>query len=104
MRVLETAGLEALCEAPRATNGERRRVSLALIGAVEVGDHLLVYLDSAVRRLEASEATQITDALAAVANAAAGEPFEHLIQDLVDREPELPPHLQAARRSSDYGA
>ena len=46
------------------------------------------------RRLDALEAQQIGDALRAVAAAAAGEPFEHLLADLIDREPKLPPHLR----------
>ena len=58
------------------------------------GDWLLVHVDVAVRALDAGEAQQIGDALQAVAAAAAGEPFEHLIADLVDREPELPAHLR----------
>ena len=59
------------------------------------GDWLLVHVDVAVRALAPAEARQIGDALQAVAAAAAGEPFEHLLADLVDREPELPPHLRA---------
>ena len=58
------------------------------------GDWLLVHVDVAVRALDAEEAQQIGDALQAVAAAAAGEPFEHLIADLVDRVPELPAHLK----------
>jgi hydrogenase expression/formation protein HypC len=58
------------------------------------GDWLLVHVDVAVRALDDDEAQQIGDALQAVAAAAAGEPFEHLIADLVDREPELPEHLK----------
>ena len=59
-----------------------------------VGDWLLVHVDVAVKALEAAEAGAIADALAAVTAAAAGEPFEHLLGDLADREPELPPHLR----------
>jgi hydrogenase expression/formation protein HypC len=58
------------------------------------GDWLLVHVDVAVRALDADEAQQIGDALEAVAAAAAGAPFEHLIADLIDREPELPAHLK----------
>ena len=59
-----------------------------------VDDWLLVHVDVAIRTLDPVEARQIGDALHAVAAAAAGEPFEHLLADLIDREPELPPHLR----------
>ena len=58
------------------------------------GDWLLVHIDVAIRALDTVEAQQIGDALRAVAAAAAGEPFEHLLADLIDREPQLPPHLR----------
>ncbi len=101
MRIVETDGLNAICapfsnaSAAVATAGPRERVTLALIGPAAVGDHVLVYLGSAVRQLDAAEAADIAGALQAVRNAAAGEAFEHLIKDLIDREPELPPHLRA---------
>ncbi len=60
------------------------------------GDWLLVHVDIAIRALEALEARQIADALLAVSAAAAGEPFEHLLADLIDREPQLPEHLRPA--------
>lgn len=78
-------------------------VSLALIGPVEVGQHVLVYLGSAIRVLSAEEAQQIANALLAVDHAAKGESFDHLIADLIDREPQLPPHLQAAHAAKQKG-
>lgn len=60
-----------------------------------VGDWLLIHVDTAIRSLDAQEARQIADALDAVGAASRGDPFEHLLADLIDREPELPPHLQA---------
>lgn len=59
-----------------------------------VNDWLLVHVDVAIRALEPTEAQQIGDALRAVEAAAAGQPFEHLLADLIEREPELPPHLR----------
>jgi hydrogenase expression/formation protein HypC len=53
----------------------------------------MVHVDQAVARLSADEARLIRDALAGAAAAAAGEPWEHLFADLVDREPTLPDHL-----------
>ena len=58
------------------------------------GDWLLVHVDVAIRALAQTEAKQIGDALKAVSAAAAGQPFEHLLADLIEREPELPPHLR----------
>lgn len=76
-------------------NGDAiRRIDTLLLGDVVAGEWVLVHVASAVRRLEAPEARAIRDALLAVQRAAAGEPFEHLIADLVDREPQLPPHLR----------
>ncbi len=93
MRVVSTDGLSAQC----AIQGRTETVSLALTGPLEPDTDVLVYLGSAVRILEPGEAQQIADALKAVAAAAAGEPFDHLIADLVDREPELPAHLQTKK-------
>jgi hydrogenase expression/formation protein HypC len=59
-----------------------------------VGAQVLVHIDSAVRVLDAAEAGQIDDALDGVAAALAGQSFEHLFADLIDREPELPAFLR----------
>ncbi len=91
MRVVSVDGLSAVCVA----EGRRERLSLALVGPVSVGDHVLAFMGSAVRTLDAQEAAQIGDALKAVAAAADGQPFEHLIADLAAREPQLPEHLRA---------
>lgn len=91
MQVITAKEHVALCQ-----HGNKvEEVSLALIGDVAEGQDVLVYLGSAVRVLERQEARQIGDALEALNRAANGEDFEHLIADLVDREPQLPPHLQA---------
>ncbi|MEL7030523.1 MAG: HypC/HybG/HupF family hydrogenase formation chaperone [Pseudomonadota bacterium] len=93
MRITEVDGLAAICEA-----GERREeVTLALIGPVPVGRHVLVYLGSAIRTLSETEAEQISNAIEAVDAAATGRPFDHLLEDLIDREPELPEHLREDR-------
>ncbi len=90
MTVRESNGHAALCE----RRGEVRPVSMLLIGPVPVGTQVLVHVDSAVRVLDAAEARQIDDALDGVAAALAGQPFEHLFADLIDREPELPAFLR----------
>jgi hydrogenase expression/formation protein HypC len=60
----------------------------------QAGDWLLVHVNVAIRALDTGEAGQISDALLAVTRAAAGETFEHLLADLIDREPQLPAHLR----------
>lgn len=94
MQVVEAREGVAIC----AVDGERREVSTLLItdGPIAAGDWLLCHLGNAFRRLDEEEAGLIRDALGAVMAAADGQPFEHLIADLVDREPELPPHLRPA--------
>ncbi|MEL7043618.1 MAG: HypC/HybG/HupF family hydrogenase formation chaperone [Pseudomonadota bacterium] len=78
---------------------EGRRVTALIDTALldrtpEPGSWLLTHIDIAIRSLDEDEANQIADALEALQRAARGEDFEHLISDLVDREPQLPPHLQ----------
>ena len=96
MQVVEANGLMATCEGAGRSEG----VNLALIGEVPVGTHVLVYLGSAVRVLTPQEAAEIDGAIEAIGAAAEGRDFEHLIQDLVDREPELPEHLRAREDDS----
>lgn len=90
MTVISAEGATALC----ARRGEHRSVSIALIGSVAPGEQVLVFIDSAVRKLDAEEARLIDDALDGVAAALQGQPFDHLFADLIGREPQLPAHLQ----------
>ena len=70
-------------------------VQTALLDAPPApGSWLLAHIDTAIRPLEAEEAQLIADALEAVSRAARGDKFEHLLGDLIDREPQLPAHLQ----------
>jgi hydrogenase expression/formation protein HypC len=57
--------------------GETRRVTTALIGAVRVGDWVLVFKDAAVERLDATRAAEVDAALDLVAAALAGSPAAH---------------------------
>lgn len=90
MTIVETNGVSALCE----RRGERRRVSVLLLDQPSVGAQVLVFIDNAVRLLDAEEARQIDNALDGLAAACNGEDFDHLFADLIDREPELPEHLR----------
>lgn len=89
MVVVEGDDMQALVE----RRGERRRVSMLLVGEQPVGSIVLVHIDSAVRVLDAAEAKLIDDGLDGVEAALEGKPFEHLFADLVDREPQLPDFL-----------
>jgi len=90
MRVISTDGMTASC----AYADRVETVSLALIGAVAPDDYVLVHLGTAFRQLSADEARQIEDPVEAVEAAANGKAFDHLLRDLIDLEPQLPPHLQ----------
>jgi hydrogenase expression/formation protein HypC len=90
MRVLESDGFTALVEGC----GVQRRVSLLLVGEQPPGTALLVHQETALRVLPESEVPLIERALQAAEAAERGEPWEHLLADLIDRTPELPPHLK----------
>lgn len=92
MTIIETNGMSALCE----RRGERRQVSVLLIDRPPVGAQVLVFIDNAIRLLDAEEARQIDNALDGLTAACNGEDFDHLFADLIDREPELPEHLRQA--------
>ena len=99
---VEAPGL-ALCT-PRNQPTALRRVNTALLDAPpSAGDWLLAHVDIAIRALDAEEARLIDDALAAVTAAADGAPFDHLIADLVDREPQLPEHLRIPEDALKHG-
>jgi hydrogenase expression/formation protein HypC len=91
MHVLEQDGTTALC----ARGDERRRVSIALLEAVEVGTHVLVHGDAALRVLGADEAALVEDAIQCLEAVRDGRSIEGFFADLDGREPELPPHLRA---------
>lgn len=93
MVVVEGDEFTALC----VRGEEHRRVSTMLVGALPVGTRVLVHIDTAVRVLDAAEAVLIEDALQGLAAAMAGERFDHLFADLVDREPQLPDFLRDDR-------
>ncbi|ACB94796.1 HypC/HybG/HupF family hydrogenase formation chaperone [Beijerinckia indica] len=99
MRIVSLAGETALCVA----EGREEQVDLALLSEAKVGEDVLVFLGLARRVLDPEEAAQIRAALGALAalSPASGEATVDLLQDgfadLMDREPQLPPHLEAAR-------
>jgi len=91
MQVIESLPGRALCRGL----GEQREVDTLLVGDAPPGSWLLVFLDSARERLTEEQAARISEALTALELAMRGETdLDHLFADLIDREPELPAHLQ----------
>lgn len=90
MQVIEHDDVTALC----ARREELRRVSLALVGAVDIGAYVLVHVETAIRIIDAREAALVDDALSCVEAVSEGRPIDEFFADLIGREPELPPHLR----------
>ncbi|MCA0973121.1 HypC/HybG/HupF family hydrogenase formation chaperone [Halomonas denitrificans] len=98
MQVVDVSGSLALC--CREAGSAAEQVDIALIGDVEIGDWLLVFLGAARRVLDPEEAQLIRSALDAVALVAKGGAMEAgYFADLESEAPRLPPHLEAARRA-----
>lgn len=99
LRIIATLSPGAALGACEGPGAEPRPVDTTLLDEPPgVGDWLLVHVNVAIRPLAAGEARQISDALLAVRAAAAGEPFAHLLGDLINREPQLPAHLRPGRQ------
>jgi len=91
MQVKTLQGEAAWCEG----RGERRLVDTRLVDRLEVGSWVLVFHSVAREQLTEERAQQVTDALAALDAALAGETdLDHLFPDLAGREPQLPEHLR----------
>jgi hydrogenase expression/formation protein HypC len=83
---------KALC-----TDGfEQKWIDMSLIGDQSEGTWVLVFLDVAREVLQPERAEQIKKAIGAVAAVMKGDSddFDDLFADLVEREPQLPEHLQ----------
>lgn len=91
----QDAPLAATCDGPRGAE----LVDLSLVGEVKPGEWLLVFLGAARERLTAARADEIRRALEGVAAAMRGEDPAASFADLDARGPQLPPHLEAARRA-----
>jgi hydrogenase expression/formation protein HypC len=90
MTVIEGDPFSALC----GRRGERRRVSMMIVGGQPTGTRVLVHIDAATRVLDVDEARRIDDALDGLEAALKGDDFEHLFADLIGREPQLPEFLR----------
>ncbi len=81
MRVVESNGFVALCEG----RGERQNVNVMLVETAPPGQWVLVHLGSAQRLLDEQEATEINDALDALAAVLNGKSTEGYFADLTVR-------------------
>jgi hydrogenase assembly chaperone HypC/HupF len=95
MQVIEAGETMVWCEA--RDGGRRERVNMLLVGDQTQGTWVLVFQGSALRVMTPEEAAQTSDALLALAQTMNGNTsqLDALFADLVNREPLLPPHLQA---------
>jgi hydrogenase expression/formation protein HypC len=94
MLVVATEATVAVCEG----RGRREQIDLALVGEQPVGTWILAYQGSAVRTMTPDEAAQTSAALDALDAVLAGsDNVDAFFADLIDREPELPPHLKGNR-------
>ncbi|MDO6460941.1 HypC/HybG/HupF family hydrogenase formation chaperone [Granulosicoccaceae sp. 1_MG-2023] len=96
MQVIDSDGFNARCR-----NGDDiETVDTCLVGPADAGQWLLVHLGAARQLLSETEAHNIRNALNAVSAVMNGEhAIDHLFADLIDREPQLPPHLQPGTQS-----
>ncbi len=97
---LQVAVLEEDAEFALCSDGNgHERLDMRLVGPQPVGAWVLAFQGAARRVLDAEEAAQIRDALQALQvalhGAGDGAGIDALFADLVDREPQLPPHLAA---------
>lgn len=86
MQVIEGDDWIATCEG----RGERRQLSLALVGEQPPGTWVLAFLDAAREVLTAEEAATINEALDALDTALAGGDTAHFFQDLQHDDPQGP--------------
>ncbi|MDR9468647.1 HypC/HybG/HupF family hydrogenase formation chaperone [Marinospirillum sp.] len=92
LQVVEVEEERALCQRV----DQNAWVDTRLVEACQPGDWLLVFHGAAREKLTPERASQVNQALAALVAAEQGDhqAIDELFADLVDREPQLPPHLQ----------
>lgn len=83
--------------AATATDGKTKHlIDLALTGPLEPGTWVLTFLGTAREVLSEDDAIKIKNALGGLAALMEGRDIGDAFADLDNREPQLPPHLQAA--------
>jgi hydrogenase expression/formation protein HypC len=91
MRIVSCADGTALA----VGRGEQARLNVLMVGNPAPGSWVLAFRGTALRVMSDDDAAQTNaalDALAAVL--AGGDDIDVHFQDLIDREPQLPAHLQ----------
>ncbi|WP_038246861.1 HypC/HybG/HupF family hydrogenase formation chaperone [Ghiorsea bivora] len=76
--------------------GKQKNIDMSLVGEQPVGTWVMTFLDAAREVVDEDKALQVTNALEAV-NLAMGSDatgIDELFADIIDRGPQLPPHLQ----------
>lgn len=96
MQVRRVQDLSALCV---DEDGREETLDLALVGAVAPGTWVLAFLGAAREILTPEQAADIARALRGLAAVMNGGELGDAFADLENREPQLPPHLEAARRA-----
>jgi hydrogenase expression/formation protein HypC len=92
MQVVSCDEHSALCEA----DGEQQQVDISLLGPQPKGTWLLVFLGAAREVMTPEQALKTRTALNALQRVMQGSnQVDDLFSDLIDREPQLPPHLHA---------
>lgn len=102
MQVIRSEGHRALCRHGKDRHSkdlseEQSWVDMSLVGEQPADSWVLVFLEAAREPLTPERAAQMLDALTAMQAVMAGDSadLDTLFADLVDREPQLPAHLQA---------
>lgn len=92
MQVREIGLGTGLCEG----RGKTERINLMLVGEVPLGTWILAFNGNALRVLDEDEAQRIDIALDALEQVMAGDAsaVDTAFADLIERGPELPPHLR----------
>jgi len=77
--------------------GQQKNIDMNLVGQQLVGTWVITFLDAAREVVDEDRALQVIKALEAV-NLAMGNDatgIDSLFSDIIERGPQLPPHLQA---------
>jgi hydrogenase expression/formation protein HypC len=102
MRVERVEGLRAFC-----VNEPEQQQGWADLGLLErtpgVGEWIIVFMGAAREIVPHERLQAVLDAREAMRAALSGENVDTFFADLVDREPPLPPHLQAMVNKSSGG-
>lgn len=105
MQVQEVQGTFALCSGPHGQG----RIDMLLVSDAQPGDWVLTFLGAGREIIDAARAQQVNDALDGLGAVTNGDHDETALNnlldvafaDLINREPELPPHLQALLKNGD---